>query len=203
MAYQYADKTKLIADLLPASAGKSQEVESIGRVLDGVSNFIDRFCKRPDKYFMPVAEGATPELRYFTGEGYRFLRLPPYVYDEGDGLGATVSDIDSNLYYRNAASGWLYAKPYPSGSTPSSPFAFSTAGFARGAIYEVSAIWGFKETPPAIIEAARELTVRAWETQRGIFGQVDPSDGTVIERAMPPFVEAILLEFRRREFEIS
>lgn len=196
MAYQYADLDELIKDLLPGSAGKAAEKESLGRVLEGVSNFIDKFCRRPEKYFMPAGEQAT--TRPIRGEGRRFLRLPEHV------RGATIVGLNAGLYYEHEASGWIYASENVNESVAlSSPFYnhYRSGAFADGAVFPVSARWGFEETPAAIREAARQTTLRVWETQRGIFGNLSPS-GIVIERDLPPFVETLLLEFRRRQFEI-
>lgn len=198
MSYRYASLDNLIKDLLPASVDNADETEAIGRVLDGVSNFIDKFTRRPEKYFMPVASNAVPTPRYFCGEGNNFLRIPVHV-----GI-ATIADVDASLFYEHQENGWLYLTPNEifTGDPFFIPSSLSNRVFAENARFRVSAKWGFAETPAGISEAARELTLRTWETQRGIFGQLTPA-GTVVERAMPPIVEEILLTFRRRQFEIS
>lgn len=196
MSYRYADLDELVKDLLSASVDNEDETAAIGRVLEGVSNFIDKFCRRPEKYFMPVDESSEPTTRIFIGEGNRFLRIPKHVGS------VTIENVHESLYYEHAENGWIYADPNPDPSLVSGFEGFTPRAFIDGYAYKVSARWGFAETPAGIKEAARQLTLRAWETQRGIFGQLTPG-AIVIERAMPPFVESILLEFRRREFEIN
>lgn len=193
MSHQYADLTKLVADLAPGSVGNTKETEALGRTLEGVSSFIDKFCRRPQAYFMPIAEGAVATERRFRGEGLSFLRISPHVGDAVLGHG-----IASDLYYLDDESGWIYAEQDTTGLVES--LAFADRVFRDGFNYTVSAKWGFSETPAAIVEAARQLTLRTWQTGRGVFGQLTPG-AIVIERAMPPVVEAILLEYRRREFE--
>lgn len=181
---RYADRDVLIADLLPEVTATAQK-DAVGRTLDGVSAFIDKYCNRPANYF--DAAGATGTAKLIRGENTRYLRLPQHVAGS-----VTVTGIDATTYYEGE-NGWLYFKQ-PNFITPESSIWYV------GRLYEVTARWGYAAIPPAIIEACRQLTLTTWETARGVLGDVTPS-GYVVERAMPLSVRETLNLYRRREFE--
>lgn len=188
MSHQYADLDQLIQDLLPGSVGNDDEKAAIGRVLEGVSDFIDRYTRRRPAAFVAFDPESGYVVKRIRGEGFNFLRMP---YQSSLNSVSRVSINESlalGVDYYVSSRGWVY---------------FTDPGriFVEDEIYLVSARWGYPETPAAIVEAARQLTLRLWETQRGIFGQLTPS-GIVIERALPPWVEITLREFRPRQGEI-
>lgn len=190
----YADLATLLADLLPEVTATDQK-NAVGRVLDGASGFIDEYCKRPSGYFN--ASNVTPTMKRFRGEGFRYLRLPDHVAGS-----VAVAGYAGTEWYE-AENGWLYFKqPNFIADTADEidEFDFATNLWHRGRLYEVTARWGFAAIPPAITEACRQLTLKLWETQRGILGDLTPS-GYVVERAMPLFVRETLNLYRKREFE--
>lgn len=195
----YANKDQLITDLLPKSTSTAER-EAIGRILDGVSAFVDTYCGRPPGHFNPAAADASEKR--VRGEGEHFLRLPVHVFDSIESVTLRGVAIPPKDYYESERNGWLYLEN-------SAPGLESTFGdcfdrrWLRGEPYRVIARWGYAATPADLQEAVRQTVVRIWQTNKGTFGQINPETGFVIERAMPPFAREVLDRYKRRPFEIS
>lgn len=193
----YANLDQLIADYIPG-ATKQAEVDAIERVLDNVSAFVDTYCRRTAGFFNPSAE--EPSIKRVRGEGSHFLRLPVHVFGSITSVkrGNSTTAIDSSSYYESDKNGWLYIEE--DSIYPETSFGCSE-NWIDGAIYKVTARWGYAATPADLQEAVRQLVVKIWETQHGVLGTETPS-GFIIERAMPPLVREVLDRYKKRQFEI-
>jgi hypothetical protein len=192
----YADLENLIKDYLP-EASKPAEKESVGRILDAVSAFVDSYTKRPAGFFNPSP--ADPTMKRIRGEGERFLRLPVHVKGTTEAP-ITVENVSSTLFYESDGKSWLYFED--------STFGFdddfdccSSRIWQNGRAYKVTARWGYAATPADLSEAVRQIVVRWYETQKGTLGQITPN-GFVVERDVPKSAKAILDSYKKREFEI-
>lgn len=194
----YADLEQLKADYLPKSTSPAESA-AIGRILDNVSAFVDTYCRRQSGYFNPAAEEAS--MKRIRGEGQQFLRLPVHVFGSIDEVRRNNSDtaIDASTFYESEKNGWLYIEE--DSVLPETSFCESE-NWIEGAIYRVTARWGYEATPLDIQEAVRLTVMRIFQTYKGTFGQVNPESGFVIERALPPLAREILDRYKKREFEI-
>ncbi len=188
MSITYASLEELISDCLPEvkSAG---ERDALARFLAAASRAIDAGCKRPAGYFAPSP--AQPAPRSFYGENTNYLRLPVHVAGSID-LETGVEVAGHPVRNWVEQSGWLY----------------QTRGlgklggvWVRGVEYTVRARWGYAATPADIVLACKDLATHYFAKHRGVIGQTTPG-GFVIERDMPPTVKGLLVEYRRKEFEI-
>lgn len=196
MPNYYANVDDLIADLMPEATSQA-EIDAIERVTAGASDFVDRYCNRPAGYFLPASNTAT--ARNFRGEGRRALRIPAHIRDS-----VTVTGIEASTYYESQDLGWLYFNAEVAPETGEVGSFDDYRIWQKGKLYEVTAKWGYAETPVAIVEAVRQIVVRWYKTARGSFGadQVTPS-GFIAERDIPAAARAILDTYRKREFEIN
>lgn len=182
----YADKDLLIADYIPGAKSQAEK-DAIERILDSVSTFVDRYCKRAPGYFSPSPND--PSIRRVRGEGQHFLRLPVHLFGSITSVNYEGTVVDSAIFYESDKNGWLYFEDsrchcwYPD------------------SVIKVTARWGYAETPKDLAEAVRLIVLRVWETQKGVLGQITPN-GFVIERAMPPLAKEILDRYKKRQFEI-
>jgi hypothetical protein len=193
----YADRDQLIADLLPKNTSAAEK-DAIGRLLDGVSAFVDTYCDRPAGFFDPSPEGAT--MKRVRGEGKHYLRLPLHVFGSIESVTLYDEEIDSAEFYESEKNGWLYYENIGLGLE--NTFRDCLRGdWYRGEIYKVTARWGHAATPNDLQEAVRQTVTRLREVQKGTFGQITPS-GFVIERALPLFAREVLDRHKRRQFEI-
>ena len=194
----YADLDNLIADYLP-DAKSVAERAAVGRILDGVSAFVDSYCRRAAGYFNPSPDVAS--VKRVRGEGAHFLRLPVHVFGSVEEVKTSYGTlIASSRYYESEKNGWLYAEE--DGIYPEASFDLNTPDeWQDGQIFKVKARWGYADTPKDVQEAVRETVVKIWETQSGTLGQITPN-GFVIERSLPLFAKEVLLRYKKREFEI-
>lgn len=193
MPHTYADLAELLNDFLP-ELKSDEEQDAVERVLFGASAFVDSYCKRASGYFLPASNTAT--MKRFRGEGKRFLRIPP------TNSTPTVEGIEAGTFYKSD-NGWLYfeAIDLPE-SSPALESFDSYRIWQKGKIYKVTAKWGYPQTPAEIVEAVRQITVKWFQSQRGIFGNesITPT-GFVVERDVPLSARTILEPFIKREFE--
>jgi hypothetical protein len=191
----YIELEDFLKAKLPEIAN-DDEKDALSAMLEAASAYVDKATKRKRGYFAPAEED--PTTRYFQGWGGRPLRIPVHV------LGSvTVEGIADESFYEHEDSGWLYIKRGSAiGSSINISFdAHDEPCWKDGCRYSVSARWGYEETPPDIVEAVSQITVRWWETQKGTLGQAGPS-GFIIERAVPPAVVLILGNYAKQPFEI-
>lgn len=197
MPILYATVDETVTDVLTEVKTDGQK-ETVGRIIEGVSSFIDLYCKRPVGYFAALEVDSDPTVRNYRGKGTNYLQVGRYVAGT-----ATVQNVADALFYEGD-NGWLFAVDEaaqaggPYGDFTTRP----TVLFAKGALYAVSARWGFAETPPAIVQATKLITQQIWDRGRGIFGEISPG-GFVIERDIPLTARAFLDAFVKREFEIN
>jgi hypothetical protein len=191
---RYADLDLLLADLLP-ELKSDEEKDAVERTLDAASLFVDSYCKRPIGYFSPSPNLAT--IRYFIGEGTSFLRIPEHVRGT-----VSVAFVDSSAWYESEQ-GWLYSMNAFDGF-----FEYESSGrnqyplWVKNKRYAVSARWGYASTPDDVREAVRQITVKWFQTSRGIFGTSDVTPaGFIVERDLPLSARAILDNYVKREFE--
>ena len=193
----YADLDQLIRDYLP-EAKSTNERASVSNILDGVSSFVDSYCKRLPGFF--TASPNLPAVKRVRGEGERFLRLPVHVIGSVTQLTFYEQIIPTTDYYESDKNGWIYLE----NNGFSSERTFLEAGTNRwffDAPYKVTARWGYAETPKDLQEAVRQTVARWYETQKGTLGQITPN-GFVIERDLPKSAKLILDNYKKREFEV-
>lgn len=212
MAYQYADTTETIDDVL-SEVTSEDDIETVGRIIEAASAMIDRFTNRPAGYFAAIAP-VDPEAdpltyptteRRYRGTGQNFLQIGRYIPGT-----LSIENVGSELYYLNDANGWPFAKDvagqpgYADGGQ--GPDRFAPVGhtrlFANGALYVVTAAWGFAATPGDIVWATKDITRHIWDRGRGILGDISPT-GFVVERDMPLTARTALTGWIRREFELN
>lgn len=187
----YANLENLLKDYLPEVA-KQIEKDAVERMLNGVSSFVDQYCKREKGYFNPSPE--TPSMKRVRGEGHHFLRLPRHIADSITEInGQSFAELSTQLY-ESEKNGWLYYETQEFGG-------YSTRCFENGKVYKITARWGFEETPADIQQAVCQIVQRWFRTANGIIGEQMPN-GFVLERDMPKSAKAILDTYIKREFEI-
>lgn len=192
--FKYASDAELIQDKLP-NVKSSDDQETIARLNEAVSAFVDTYTERSSGIFLPAS--ATATARYIRGEGRNYLRLPVHVFGA-----ISVATIDSNLYYESEKNGWLYAIDATQSTPNSEPPQIETVDFwQRGFQYIVTARWGYEETPAEIIEAVKQIVAKWFNVAQGVFGEVTPQ-GFIIERDAPKSALMLLDKFKRREYEI-
>lgn len=197
--YQYADTDETRDDVLTGIRDDNEsQLATLGRILEAASAMIDRYTDRPAAYFAAVGDEATATERRRRGEGKNYLRLgrhvPGSVLIEGYVVGTD---------FYEASNGWVYLKdPADVGNYSDDQRSYRSRIFVQDAVYLVSAVWGFAETPADIVFACKLIAAHIWDRGQGIFGQVSPS-GFVIERDMPPTAATILDNWKRKEFEIN
>ena len=194
----YADKDQLIADLLPKNTSNAEK-DTIGRLLDHVSVFVDTYCERPAGFFNPSPAEAT--MKRVRGEGEHYLRLPVHVFGSIESVTLYGRRIDSAEFYESEKNGWLYHENVGVGLENTFRDRLRE-GWYSGELYKVTARWGYAATPLDLKEAVRQIVMRLWQTNKGTFGQINPETGFVIERAMPPFAREVLDRYKKRRFEV-
>lgn len=206
---RYANIDELLTDYLP-EAKSDKEKAAVGRILDAASAFVDAYCKRPEGYFAgvaiaPIGEGLPPTypvpyIKRVRGEGRHFLRLPVHVFGRVISVASGSCVIDSGLYYESEKNGWLYFEN--DGFGLEDTFSQSCSNrWIEGAIYKVTAVWGYAETPLPVVEAVRLITARIYSVQKGTIGQTT-SEGFIQERLIPQAAKDLLKPFIKRESEI-
>ncbi|MCD9186712.1 MAG: hypothetical protein LUM44_09775 [Pyrinomonadaceae bacterium] len=132
----YADKDQLIADYIPG-AKSTNEIAAVERILEGVSAFVDSYCRRPSGYFSPSPD--EPTMKRVRGEGHHFLRLPIHVFGSVTEVRTSYGAlIKPENYYESEKNGWLYATE--DGIYPEASFDLcSPDTWADGQIFKVTA----------------------------------------------------------------
>lgn len=201
--HKYANDAEIIADKIPAATSEN-ETAAIARLNESVSAAVDAYCKRPPGYFLPASATATP--RNFRGRGTHILPLPVHVFGTVEVSGFAGAGA-AGAFYENEVSGFLY-RGTPNGGanwignlSEIATGADGGAVWTKGAIYSVSARWGYAETPAPIIEAVKQIVARWFAQGQGTFGEVSPT-GFVIERSAPPSAILLLNPFVRGEYEL-
>lgn len=196
MAHRYITIAELKSYALPElNIDDDEQVAAAELLIESVSAFVDRHCKRPDEYFSPAAADAT--VRRFRGEGQDYLRIGKHV-----GPAAVTNPAVSASVLYESGNGWLrWSQQATNGDDD---FLATIAGgfFRRDQVYSVSARWGFASTPADIKQAVALIVGEIHERGKGVIGEISPA-GFVIEREMPLQARAILRPWIRREFEIN
>lgn len=224
MAYSYADRDETISDVL--SEVKSEgDKETVGRIIEAASAMVDRFTNRPSGYFAAVtpttpAVAADPDadppviavaaiyptsVRRYRGTGSNFLQTGRYIPGT-----LSIENVGTDLYYTNAENGWPFANDVAGqagfADGGQGPDRYAPLGrtrlFSNGALYVVTAAWGFAETPADIVFATKQITQHVWDRGRGIIGELTPT-GFVVERDMPLSAKTALTGWVKREFELN
>jgi hypothetical protein len=182
----YCDTDELIQDVLSDQTG-DDERETIGRLIESVSAFVDRYTKRPAAYYMPASLTATP--RYYVATNRNLLQVGLHVAGSLSiqNIAAGNYEVRDKMIYSIQANGDEYM---PGGL------------FRPGCQYIVTARWGYLETPAEIIEATKQIVARWYSQGRGTLGQSTP-DGFILERDMPPNARALLAGFIKNEYELN
>jgi hypothetical protein len=194
----YFNVDKVIADKIPElkpadGDANAQNVETLTRLCEAVSAFIDNHCKRKSGYFSAAPDTAT--ARRYRGKGKDFLEIGVHVAGS-----VTVDSIASTAFYESDRNGWLYAVGEQPGN--GSDFFATRPGqfWGSGVLYTVNAKWGYAETPPDILEAGMQIIEQIWDRGQGVMGDVTPA-GFVIERALPLTAIPLLKPYIKRQFE--
>lgn len=194
-AYKYCTAEQVKTWAVPeADITDTDTLAKINSLIEAVSANVDKFCKRPDAYFVPSTTASERRVR---GEGKHYLRVGRYW-----GTPAFTSPvIASTSYYINAENGWIYYNDTP----PNDEYLSAELGdcfFRRDAIYVVSAKWGFEAVPADVAMSTALIVGKIWDNGQGVMGQITPA-GFVIERDYPPLAKTMLQAWKRREFEIN
>jgi hypothetical protein len=201
MTYSYADTDETIQDVLTGATSDGQK-ETVGRLIEAASNLVDRYTERPENYFAALDNESEPTARRYRGNGKNFLMIGRHVIGS-----ASVQGVADSLFYEHPENGWLFSND-PAGvvasygdddvtnRTPNSML------WTNGALFIVSARWGFAATPSAIVHATKLITQHLWDKGKGVLGEVSPS-GFVIERDIPPTARLALDVWKKRQFEIN
>lgn len=205
----YFDVDILIADKLPELLPKvdgdeinADDVDTITRLCEAVSSFIDRYCKRRAGYFAAavytddVIEAGT--VRRYRGEGKRYLRIGNHVAGT---LSVTSPVIAADRYYEHDSNGWLYALD-TNFNDEGDYFVNSDCFFEAGRPYEITAVWKFDPSPADVIEAGSQIVAAIWDKGKGVVGEVTPA-GFVVDRDIPLTAAALLKPYIKRPFEID
>ena len=210
MPYQYATLAETITDVLSEVTDESEggQQETVGRLIEAASAAVDMFTNRPKGYFLPAARVPDTDpieyiatVRRYRGTGTNFLQIGRYV--EGT---LSIEGVAESLYYLHPENGWIYADDAAGG--PGNGEYYDTRYnrpsrlFSNGALYKVSAAWGFAETPSDIVMATKQIVQHIWDRGEGVIGEVSPN-GFVIERDMPLSAKTFLSGWIRREFEAN
>jgi hypothetical protein len=153
-------------------------------VLLRASRIIDRYCEVPDGYFAPFAD--QPTVATVIGNGTQYLRVDRYA----PGTIASVLAADGRLAPEySEVDGYLVA--------------LHRCVWELGRPYEVTAKWGFLQTPPDIAEATIELAIALWRQRDGAFlrvvGDVNTGLGSISGQALPERVKLICERWRRKQ----
>ena len=193
----YANIDELIADYIP-EATSDEEKAALERILDNVSAFVDSSAKRAAGYFAPSPEQSS--MKRIRGEGRHFLRLPVHVFGSIEKVELNGREINSDSFYESEKNGWLYFENDGSGLEDTFSICRNNH-FFDGAVYKVTARWGYEAIPLPIVEAVRLIVTRIWATQRGTIGQTTV-EGYIQEKLIPQAAKDLLKSFVKREFEI-
>lgn len=225
MSHKYATEAETRADVLSeVKDDDTAAIASIDRLLEAASAWIDQHCKRPNAYFVPVVPTvvgveADPDadppveavaavyptfVRRFRGTGSNFLQVGRFIPGT-----ATIQNVGSELFYENQERGSFLFAVDNAGVAGSgldaedlSNYSMSARLFAQGALYNVTAAWGFVETPAPIVMATKQIVQHIWDRGHGIIGTLSPT-GFVIERDIPLTAAAFLEPFIKRQFELN
>lgn len=200
MSYQYADTEETRADVVSGiNEDNTEQMATLENFLAAASAMIDQYTKRPAGYFSAnTANDGT--VRRFRGEGKNYLRIGRHIPGS-----VTIANFTTADFYE-APNGWPYMTEPAGSAGPGYDSNFSNWSgcriFVKGSLYEVTAKWGFAETPADIVQACKMIAAHLWDRGQGTFGQISP-DGFVIERDMPPTAATILNQWVRKEMEIN
>lgn len=203
---QYATTDETLTDFFPNVDGDNDEqAEAIARLLVAASALIDRYTDRPPGYFAALDEDSLATVRRIRGRGENFLRIGRHVPGS-----VTIAGFPDTSFYEDMTTGWLFATDVAAeGNGPGGYYADDELTrtrpqrmFGVDAVYQVSARWGFAETPTDIVLACKMIAQHIWDRGQGTFGQITPA-GFVIERDIPPPVRLILDNWKRKEFELN
>lgn len=187
------------ADVLTEiAADDTAGIARVGSMISAASALVDSYTLRPAGYFGPA--GASATARRYRGNNSNFLQIGRHIRGT-----VTIQNVETALFYEHESNGWIYSidNAAVAGSLADYPGTVRPAiMFARGALYVVSARWGFVAVPPDIDFAVRLIVQHLWDRGKGVIGQITPS-GFVIERDIPPTARLILDNWKRREFEVT
>lgn len=143
------------------------------------------------------SDGVAASVRRYRGENKPYLRVGPHVGD------ATITSpvISPSLVYVDR-NGWIRYDDAITNQGDEDYFndLRRDTFFSAGTVYQVSARWGFGETPDDIVTACALIVGDLLDRGSGVIGQISPS-GFVIERTMPLAARDILNNNRKREYQ--
>lgn len=181
--YATEEQLKLYAFQMGKADGIRHE-----EVLPRASEIIDLNCGLGRGFFAPA--GRTLTTKSFCTSTSKRLRLAPYIpesidyaeYSTIDALTPSFSEIvDSN------ETPWLIAN--------------SGECWIPDEIVEISALWGWRETPSEIVEATLELAIAIWRGRDTAYARVVADvngGGNTVFGALPDRVKLICEKWRRR-----
>lgn len=152
---------------LPQAPTGETEDAKLQACLDAAHSIIDQ-----ELGFSYAEYGATATDRDLQGEGGVWLWLPAYEAGSITGItlvsargaeGETETEVEAYVADEEA-------RPYR---------IWRANGWARGAWYRVTAIWGYGTVPDSIVEVEEELAVNLWRARdAGMFTDVVGVDGS-------------------------
>ncbi len=166
------------------------EIEAL---IEQASRMFDLECGVHERYFNPVEiPVATPKTIY--GDGTNYLRLPPYVPGSlnatlgfPDGYTApTFTEIDGYLVLNSGG----VLPPFSRFHNCAWP------GWWSGVAVEVSAIWGYRETPADVKLAVIELVINLNRETDTANVKLLNLDGLALREKLPPRVAEIIRKYK-------
>jgi hypothetical protein len=143
-------------------------------------------------------------VRRYRGAGKNYLQIGRHVPGS-----VTVENVATDLFYEHTENGWLFAVDFAgqpgNAGYESDDYSFrypACSLFTDGALYLVTARWGFVATPDDIDLATKQIVQQVWDRGKGIIGTLSPT-GFVVERDIPLTARLMLEGWTRREFELN
>lgn len=162
-------------------------------LIEQASRMFDLECNVPAGYFNPVAI-PVPTAKTIYGNGTNYLQLLPYIAGSLDTAitlpdGYTIPTFtEINGYLVINASGIL---------PPFSQFHNCLwRGWQSGVAVTISAIWGYRETPPDVKLAVIELVINLWRETDPAQVRLINLEGQPLREKIPPRVLEIAKKYR-------
>ncbi|MCP9494069.1 MAG: hypothetical protein MSG64_06380 [Pyrinomonadaceae bacterium MAG19_C2-C3] len=203
MTYDYTTTDLVIGDM-DSDNLSTEDLDVVESYIAPASAFIDNYLGVKSGHFKPA--GTTPTQKAFYGDGTDFIKLPIYVDDENFEVTLPSGYVAEDLEVRNGFLVRIYTPEYQGsftlmdvdrwnrfvGRVPH----YANTGWAQGTPILVTARWGYEAVPDDIELACRRLVQRLWRTRdaesKGVIGDIQRDDGTIITLSLPPFIKLTL-----------
>lgn len=162
-------------------------------LIEQASRMFDLECNVPEGYFNPVPI-PVPTTKTIYGNGTNYLSLPPYIPGSLDTDIALPDGYTVPTY--TELNGHLVIN---SGGVLPPFYRFHNclwSGWQSGVAITVSAIWGYRETPPDVKLAVIELVLNLWRETDPAQVKLIGIEGQPLRERIPPRVLEIAKKYR-------